>query len=191
MEREERPVPLGTPGISLFPPGINPGIALAAKNSSGSAPRSAPSANSSGIYLGAAPRSQIARGRTGAASPGGSRGGEAAAHPEGAAEFPRGKRRSWQNSRQRSWQNSRLEQQGRRGSGSSRVQIPGYDPGCGKGQFPDPSLIKLTGEMREFQGEGISWRRIFMEREFHGEGISSPFLGRLKRLGINKNKINQ
>lgn len=82
------------------------------------------------------------------------------------AEFQWGKR-SWQNSRQHSWQNSRLEQQGRAGSGSSGVKIPGSEPGLREGTIP--------GFQFKFQppGEGgISWSGNLMERDFHGEGFS-------------------
>lgn len=146
MERSERSgpawTPLDPPGNAEIPPGINLRVGPdsttdpAAKNSSGSLP------NSSGIYLGAAPLPPNpgfgiipghSRGAS-AASPGDSR--RRSRIPEGEAEFPRGKRRSWHNSRQHSWQNSQLEQQGRDGSGSSVVQIPGYEPGLREGTIP-------------------------------------------------------
>lgn len=93
------------------------------------------------------------------------------------AEFQWGKR-SWQNSRQHSWQNSLLEQQGRAGSGSSGVKIPGSEPGLREGtipgfqfkfQPPGEGGISWSGNLmeRDFHGERISWRGNFVEREFY------------------------
>lgn len=127
--------PLDPPGNAEIPPGKNPGIDLAstagpgAKNSRGSLPargfhpeflRDLPGSGCSAPGSGIWDHPRPSGARLPRAIPAGR-----AAHPEGeAAEFPRGKRRSWHNSWQHSWQNSRLEQQGRDGSGSSGVKNP-------------------------------------------------------------------